>query len=271
MPPIDVTDDLHAAVLAAMKEATDTEVMPRWRALTAGEVRTKSAEWDVVTDADVLAERRLTLALRTLLDIPVVGEEATAAQPDLVDLVTGTDACWLVDPVDGTKNFVEGREDFACMVALVVGGRTQAAWITHPAVGRSMWGARGLGVFIDGERTTAPTPSDPAHPSGAIGARLFVEDADALYERAHSLGPVQDIRFCAGWDYYDLLVGAKDYVLFSRSLPWDHAPGGLLVHEAGLRIGRFNGDEYLPGDGRKGLLTAHPTVWELVRDGLGSG
>ena len=269
MPAFDVTDELHAAVLEAMQTATDAEVMPRWRSLAEGEVRTKSAEWDVVTDADVLAEKRLTLALRTLIDIPVVGEEATAADPALVDLVADSDACWLVDPVDGTKNFVEGREDFACMIALVVGGKTRAAWITHPAVGRRMWGSRGGGVFIDGEAVPTPTPSDPDRPRGAVGARLFIEDADAVYARAQELGPVQDIRFCAGWDYYDVLVGAKDYVLFSRSLPWDHAPGGLLVAEAGLRIGRFNGDEYLPGDGRKGLLTAHPTVWERVRDGLG--
>jgi fructose-1,6-bisphosphatase/inositol monophosphatase family enzyme len=229
VPTFDVTDELHAAVLVAMQNATDAEVMPRWRSLAEGEVRTKSAEWDVVTDADVLAEKRLTLALRTLIDIPVVGEEATAAEPGLVDLVADSDACWLVDPVDGTKNFVEGREDFACMVALVVGGRTQGAWITHPAVGRRIWGSRGGGVFLDGAAVRAPMPSDPERPSGAVGARLFIEDADAVYARARELGPVQEIRFCAGWDYFDLLVGAKDYVLFSRSLPWDHAPGGLLV------------------------------------------
>lgn len=269
MPIPAITDDLHNAVLAAMDEAAATEIMPRWRTLAEGDVRTKSAHWDVVTDADVLAEQQLTVALRALIDIPVVGEEATAAAPSLVDLVAGSDACWLVDPVDGTKNFVEGREDFACMVALVVGGRTEGAWITHPAVGRRIWGARGSGSFIDGERVMAPAPSDPQRPSGAVGARLFMADPEAVHARARDLGPVQDIRFCAGWDYYDLLVGAKDYVLFSRSLPWDHAPGGLLALEAGLRVGRFDGVEYLPGDGRKGLLTAHPDVWERVRDGLG--
>lgn len=269
MPSLDVTDDLHAAVLAAMHEATDAEVLPRWRALAEGDVRTKSADWDVVTDADVLAERRLTEALRGLVDVPVVGEEAASADPSLTDLVGSAEACWLVDPVDGTKNFVDGKEDFACMVALVVGGRTQGAWITHPAVGRRIWGARGGGVFIDGVPVATPQPSDPARPSGAIGARLFLEDADAVHERSRLLGPVREIRFCAGWDYYDILVGDKDYVLFSRSLPWDHAPGGMLAEEVGMRVGRFDGAEYLPGDGRKGLLTAHPSIWEKVRDGLG--
>jgi fructose-1,6-bisphosphatase/inositol monophosphatase family enzyme len=260
---------LTAAVFAAMANAAATEIMPRWRSLVDGDVRTKTADWDVVTDADVFAEKQLTVALRELLDISVVGEEATSANPSLADLVAASDACWLVDPVDGTRNFVAGREDFACMVALVVAGRTVGAWITHPAVSREIWGALGQGTFIDGERVTAPAPSDPSAPRGAIGARLFMDDADAVYRRAEDLGPVVDLRFCAGWDYYDMLTGAKDYVVFSRSLPWDHAPGGLLVEEAGLRIGRFDGSEYLPGDARKGLLTAHPSVWDVVRDGLG--
>lgn len=263
-----LTPELHQDVLAAMDAAAKAEILPRWRALEAGDVRTKSAEWDVVTDADVLAEEMLTASLRQLIDIPVVGEEATAANPALQDLVGSADACWVVDPVDGTRNFVNGQEDFACMVALVVGGRTQGAWITHPVVGRSMWAGVGQGTFIDGERIQASPPPQPDNPRGSIGARLFISDPESIQERANRIGTVEDIRFCAGWDYFDLISGAKDYVLFSRSLPWDHAPGGLMSVEAGLRVGRFDGSEYLPGDGRKGLLIAHPTVWEGIRDGL---
>ena len=139
-----------------------------------------------------------------------------------------------MDPVDGTRNFVHGREDFACMVALVVAGRTEGAWITYPAVDREMHGAAGVGTFLDGERVTAPLPPDASALRGALGARAFVKDPDAVYAAAGSVGPVRDIRFCAGWDYLDMVEGAKDYVYFSRTLPWDHAPGALLVREAGL-------------------------------------
>ncbi len=264
-----VTPALTQAVFSAMADAAAAEIMPRWRSLAAGQVRTKTADWDVVTDADVLAEKQLTAALRELLDIPVVGEEATSADPSLAGLVAQADACWLVDPVDGTRNFVAGQEDFACMIALVVGGRTEGAWITHPVVGREIWGARGQGAFVDGERVDTPVPTNPQAPRGAIGARLFMDNADEVYMRAEKIGPTVELRFCAGWDYYDVLLGSKDYVVFSRSLPWDHAPGGLLVAEAGLRIGRFDGSEYVSGDGRKGLLTAHPSIWEDVRDRLG--
>ena len=267
MPSL-VTSELSRAVLAAMRVATDAEVMPRWRSLTADDVRTKAGPWDLVTDADVLAERRLTVALGGLLDVPVVGEEATAGDASLLDLVASSEACWLVDPVDGTRNFVHGREDFACMVALVVAGRTEGAWITYPAVDREMHGAAGVGTFLDGARVTAPLPPDASALRGALGARAFVKDPDAVYAAAGSVGPVRDIRFCAGWDYLDMVEGAKDYVYFSRTLPWDHAPGALLVREAGLSSLRPNGAAYIPGDGGAGLLTAHPSVWDRVAAAL---
>jgi len=263
-----VTQALSDAVLAAIREATDAEVMPRWRSLSSDDIRTKAGPWDLVTDADVLAERRLTASLTSLLDIPVVGEEATAASPELLELVAAAEACWVVDPVDGTRNFVHGQEDFACMVALIEGGRAQGAWITYPAVDREMHGALGVGTFIDGKRATAPEPADASALRGALGARAFVRDVEGVYAAARTLGPVEDIRFCAGWDYLDMVEGLKDYVLFTRTLPWDHAPGSLLVREAGLASARPNGDEYLPGDGKPGLLTAHPSVWGRVSEAL---
>jgi fructose-1,6-bisphosphatase/inositol monophosphatase family enzyme len=66
----------------------------------------------------------------------------------------------------------------------------------------------------------------------------------------------------------DAVIGETDYVSFSRTLPWDHAPGALIANEAGLRAARLDGSEYLPGDGRAGILTAHPSVWQRVSDAL---
>ncbi len=263
-----VTAELSAAVISAMNDATDAEVMPRWRVLEAHEVRTKEAEWDLVTDADVEAERRLTVALRELVDVPVVGEEAASTNATLLDLVGGEGPVWLVDPVDGTRNFVNGSPDFGCMVALVDAGRTVAAWITYPAVGREMHGARGVGAFVDGERVTAATPPHPDALRGALGTAFYSADGQALLDRAAALGSVRPIRFCAAWDYLDVVLGVTDFVSFSRTMPWDHAPGSLICEEAGLMSRRPNGAEYLPGDGGTGILTAHPSVWQRVADAL---
>jgi len=269
LAPQTVTEDLSNAVLAAMADASAAEIMPRWRALTAAEIRTKSADWDLVTDADVNAEIMLTAALKAIIDLPVVGEEATAADASLLDIVGAAGACWVVDPVDGTRNFVDGKETFACMIALVDEGRTQAAWITYPTTGREIHAAAGVGAFLDGARIETPPPADALALRGAIGARFVQSGRDSVLERAAALGPASPIRFCAGWDYLDVITGLTDYVSFSRTLPWDHAPGSLIAREAGLDSRRHDGSEYLPGDGRSGILTAHPSVWQRVADALG--
>lgn len=262
-----ITPSLTLAVLDAMDAAVESEVMPRWRALEASEIRSKTHEWDLVTDADEGAERLLTSVLRGFIDIPVVGEEATSKDPSLMDLV-GSTSCWLVDPVDGTRNFVAGHETFACMVALIDRGLPIGAWITYPAVGRKAWALAGQGAFLDDAPLTTPAPSPEGGLRGAIGARLFLGEGEALMERAATLGEASPIRYCAGWDYLDVLTGATDYVSFSRSLPWDHAPGSLICNEAGLMSKRPEGDAYYPGDGRAGILTAHPSVWDKVASTL---
>lgn len=265
LPPDTITPQLSEAVLAAMNAATEAEVMPRWRALESHEIRTKSSEWDLVTDADEAAERHITAALRELVDVPVVGEEATAQDGSLLDLVDGEGAVWVVDPVDGTRNFVAGSEAFGCMVALIDDGRTVASWITYPAVGREIHAAKGVGTFLDGERLLASAPADPAALRGAVSAKFHDGDRDALLAAAESMGPAQPIRYCAAWDYLDVVTGATDYVAFTRTLPWDHAPGALICQEAGLTSARPSGLEYLPGgDVNAGILTAHPSVWERV-------
>jgi len=268
LPKNVITEELSHAVLAAMTSAAEAEILPRWRSLSADEIRTKSHEWDLVTDADVEAEKLLTASLRDLLDITVVGEEATADNPSLLDAVGTGEPCWVVDPVDGTRNFVEGKASFACMIALIDGGRTQGAWITYPTTGSELHAARGVGTFLDGTRHMAPAPPRPDALRGALATAFASTDPDALTDRAGALGPAAPIRYCAGWDYLDAVIGTTDYVSFTRTLPWDHAPGALIANEAGLRSARFDGSEYLPGDGGSGILTAHPSVWQRVSDAL---
>lgn len=269
LPSDAITEDLSNAVLAAMTRAAQAEILPRWRSLAAHEIRTKDHEWDLVTDADVESEKLLTAALRDLLDITVVGEEATAANPALLDEVGTGKPCWVVDPVDGTRNFVAGEETFACMIALIDGGRTQAAWITYPTNGGEIHAARGVGAFRDGARHTAPAPPNPDALRGAVSAVYTGKGAsESLLHRAATLGPAKPIRMCAGWDYLDVITGLTDYTSFTRTLPWDHAPGALIAQEAGLASARFDGSEYLPGDGGAGILTAHPSVWQRVSEGL---
>ena len=92
--------------------------------------------------------------------------------------------------------------------------------------------------------------------------------AEAGAERIGELLPGQH---CAGREYLDLLTGAQHFVLFWRTLPWDHAPGVLLVREAGGVARRFDGTDYHPADdddARGLLVAADEWTWTAARDAL---
>ena len=100
--------DLIAAVSEAIVAICAEEMVPRFRALNQSEIGTKDGG-DVVTIVDTICEQRLKATLTDLLPGSVtVGEEEVAANPALLDRLEGQDDVWLIDPLDGTKNFAAG-------------------------------------------------------------------------------------------------------------------------------------------------------------------
>jgi fructose-1,6-bisphosphatase/inositol monophosphatase family enzyme len=255
------------AVADAIREVAATELMPRFADLSTVDVSEKRPG-EVVTDADHAAELALIERLQAIRDLPVVGEEATSADPSLLDLAGSARAVWLVDPLDGTSNFVDGSTDFGVLVALVERGTAVASWCWHPAEQTMTHAVRGGGAWVDGRLAAADAPDDPDRLAGVLMRRYLPADVEAridrrLVERA-STG-----RRCAALDYPDLVRGATDYLVYWRTLPWDHAPGVLLAEEAGLRAGRPDGSRYRPADhDTRGLVVAHPEIWHKVRDAV---
>ena len=134
---------------------------------------TEKGPGDLVTIADQECERVLSERLRVLRDIPVVGEEATAADPSLLDLVATAPAVWVTDPIDGTSNFVAGNPNFVVMVSLVENGATMAAWVWHPETDTMLTAERGKGLLRNGEPAPTPTRSDRAR---GILKRKFMDE-----------------------------------------------------------------------------------------------
>lgn len=255
------------AVTDILQEAAEVAILPRFRALAVGEVFHKSPG-ELVTVADREAEDLIGPRLQALVDAPVVGEEATAAKPDLMTALRTAPTAWLVDPLDGTANFVAGRPEYAVMAALVHGGQTVAAWIVRPADGLAYVAERGSGAWRNGTRIIRePAPAEPSRLRGAGHTRFLDPDTKARVAAAAprfaGLGPGTS---CAGVDYPRLAEGELDFVLFWRTLPWDHAPGTLLLTEAGGTALRPDGSPYRPDDDRAGLLdAADRRCWDTVR------
>ncbi|MFJ8471477.1 inositol monophosphatase family protein [Kitasatospora sp. NPDC094011] len=258
--------DKVAEILA---EASAEAVEPRFRALSAGEVMEK-APGEIVTVADREAEAIIARRLHELLPVPVVGEEAVAADPALARAIHDEPAVWLVDPVDGTSNFVAGRPDYAVMCSLVRNGLTVASWIWQPAAATGYRAELGAGAWRDGERLTRPpAPADAGKLTGILKSR-FLDPADRHRMEANcaAFGEIHPGRSAAGIEYPEVVEGRVDFIFYWRTLPWDHAPGSLLISEAGGVAARMDGSPYRPEapgceDGL--LVAADPDTWERTR------
>jgi fructose-1,6-bisphosphatase/inositol monophosphatase family enzyme len=219
----------------AIRKAAATEIMPRWRQLAAHEVDQKSGPHDLVTDADRMAELYLTEALAALLPgSVVVGEEAVHANPASYEAIRGDAPVWIVDPVDGTRQFVRGEAGFCTLVALAHRGTLLASWTYAPARDRLATAQRGKGALLDGERLFSGVPEPGRDLRVATSHPDYTTDEEKhalLGLRADGVAP----RPCgsAGLEYLAIARGESDAVAFSWEAAWDHAAGLLLVEEAG--------------------------------------
>ena len=189
----------------------------------------------------------------------VVGEEAVAADPALLDRLDGAELAFVVDPVDGTSNFVAGLPLFGVMAAAVVDGAVVAGAIHDPVGDDTAVALRGGGAWIwaqDGTRSrlqVAPACA-PAAMTGCISWRYMPAPMRAAVVRNMvGLAGVADYR-CAAHEYRMLAAGHCDYLVFNRLMPWDHLAGWLLHQEAGGYAAHFDGSPYRPGDFTGGLI-----------------
>jgi fructose-1,6-bisphosphatase/inositol monophosphatase family enzyme len=250
-----------------LRDVSRKAILPRYRKLAAHEVTAKAAD-DVVTVADHDSEALLAEGLANIADIPVVGEEAAFTDASVFDRLTGD--CWIVDPLDGTRNFARGQPPFGILVAMAQGGDAHTGWIYDCLTDRFCVAHRGKGAFVNGEKITA-RPTGEARPVAAVSL-LFMDMAKREGVMA-GLGDhyrLVDVPWCAAEQYPRLALGVNDLSIFERTLPWDHAAGALWLNEAGGKCARLDGSPYRVDQwDRKGLLgAASPALWDEMAERL---
>ncbi|MCT9000007.1 inositol monophosphatase family protein [Chelativorans intermedius] len=264
------------AVMADMRLAALQEVMPRFQRLESGEVRSKAGAEDLVTEADLGAERMLTAALaRRFPGALVIGEEAVSAEPQRLRQLGRAALSIVIDPVDGTWNFAHGLPLFGMMVALVAEERTVAGIIHYPLTGEFVFARAGGGAWLaapDGQRR--PLRVAPPRPvggmSGIVGLpQLPAEEQAALAPRLPAFQRVTNYR-CSAYEYRLLAQGSADFLLNAQLMPWDHLAGHLIHREAGGHAAVLPGTPYRPSmtEGRL-LLASDAASWQAICRALG--
>jgi 3'(2'), 5'-bisphosphate nucleotidase len=195
------------------------------------QVETKGDE-SPVTLADQCAEKVIFEGLRRIApDIPVVGEEAASAG-DIPDV---SNRFWLVDPIDGTKEFISRNGEFTVNIALVDHRVPVLGLVLAPALGRLFIGAAGVGAWVEdrqGRRAIAVRAA-PAEGLTVVGSRHHGDDAAV---DGFLAGRAIAARTTVGSSLKLCLVaeGAADvYPRFGRTMEWDIAAGDAVLRAAG--------------------------------------
>ncbi len=233
-------------------------LLPRFRTLKASQVHRKGAD-SVVTDADWEAERFLEQGLRLILPNAIVlGEEGIANDKNQLKTFLQERRerpVWLVDPLDGTRNFVKRSQVFCSMVALVYDQEICASWIYSHSDNCIMHARQGGGVFIDDTPLASPSsPSSPSSASALPRGRISWTKQPLSYDEQR-IERLPSVR-CAGQDFVDLTRGRTDFSYYNSLWPWDHAAGGFLLESAGGRIAHIKTDTTPSPFERTGALLA---------------
>ncbi len=246
-----------------LAEAARAEIMPRFARLSAVDRRQKTSAFDIVTDADEAAEAAILSALRARHGSGAVyiGEEAAGRDPSLLATIATADLAFIIDPLDGTKNFASGLPLFGVMAAVTVAGEVVAAAIHDPVRADTACAIRGGGAWMEsstGEKT--PLRVAPPVPVGemecVVGTNFLPEPLRTeVNSRLSRLGMSTWLR-CAAHEYRLAAAGHVHAVFYNRLMPWDHAAGWLLHREAGGYSGHFDGSAYLPFHTTGGLVCA---------------
>jgi histidinol-phosphatase len=244
--------DLQLALQLA--DVADAHSLPRFRAVDLA-VETK-ANLTPVTDADRTVERALRDRLaRERPDEAVLGEEEGGGGG-------ATCARWIVDPIDGTKNFSRGIPMWATLIALERDGELTASVVSAPALGRRWWAARGEGAFADGVGIRVSRVAAVEDAVFSFSRHVLHDAMRELIRRAWHARTFSDF-----WQHVLVAEGAVDAALDPSLNAWDIAAVKLVVEEAGGRCTDLAGREGLGSSlvSSNGLL--HDVVLAAARDG----
>lgn len=255
------TEVLVQVAVQIAGEAAELVLSTRANAVT--EVDTKSSETDVVTAADRAAERLVRERLAELRPgEPVLGEEEGGH--------TGLDGLvWVVDPIDGTVNYLYGLPWYGVSIAAQLDGVSVAGAVVEPVSGRVWTAERGKGAWLDGRplRASASTRLELS-----LFATGFAYATDRRQRQAavmsQVLGQVRDLRRngAASLDLCAVAAGWLDGYVEHGLHRWDWAAGALIAEEAGAVISLPGSDP--DGLGSDATFAAAPGIAEELRSAL---
>lgn len=222
------------AALAAARKAGDIALR-----VFRGRVRVGyKSDSSPVTDADRAGEEAIRrLLTRAFPGDGFIGEEYGTSGGS-------AEAVWTIDPIDGTKNFIRGIPFWGCLIARIFRGRVTHGVMHLPALDETLWAVRGKGAFLNGRRLRVSRVRDLRRSYVLYGGLSYFVRDKALKNLAKIASKCHSTR-CFGdcWSYAFVARGQAEAMFEADLKPWDNAPTGLIVSEAGGRATDWKGHE----------------------------
>jgi fructose-1,6-bisphosphatase/inositol monophosphatase family enzyme len=224
-----------AEVEQVIRDVAEREILPWFGQLTAADISQK-APGDLVTVADRGAEAALAATLTTIVPgSVVVGEEAVGADADVLTMLGGSAPVWIVDPIDGTHNFVANNARFTTLVALAHQGELIASWTYAPVLNVMATALAGRGAYVDGRRARVrAAPPNLVHLDVTTPQqKWWTADQRLQFNRLSHHDVAWSFFDTSAFEYIELACGRRTAMILTWEYPWDHAAGLLLHAEAG--------------------------------------
>ncbi|OGY60372.1 MAG: hypothetical protein A3B23_01625 [Candidatus Colwellbacteria bacterium RIFCSPLOWO2_01_FULL_48_10] len=225
---------------------------------------TKSSPTDVVTEADLAVDDFIVCTIKKKYPSHgIISEENGEHQ-------SGAEYVWIIDPIDGTRNFSKAAPLFAVMIGLARNGKMELGAVYDPSMDELVLARRGKGTFLNGQRVRGSDCKKWAESWGSLTSRFsdngrkiiaqFMDHKPREPFWANSFG-------CIGINAIYLASGRRDWCVSSGSCLWDYAAVSIILKEAGYRVTNFKGKEWSFGD--KELLAANKYLYPKLLKILG--
>jgi len=244
-------------IKSILYEISKNIILPNFKNLNSNQIKYKNNK-DIVTSIDMEVENYLRKILTELIkDSNFIGEETYNHKPEIINYYNEKKYCWTVDPIDGTLNFVKGKEQFAVMIALTFSSKILQSWIYKPITDELMYSIYNQGTFLNNKKIINNNVFKSISNSiGSISSKYWdtylVEEIKNLknhFKKINSYGSI-------GCEYFDIALGKRDFVILSKLSPWDHLPGILMVRETGGVDSHFDNKTYRFNQKSKNLIVS---------------
>ncbi|ARS72852.1 inositol monophosphatase family protein [Sinorhizobium meliloti] len=233
-----------------VRQAAWTEILPRFRQMLELDVRSKADATDLVTAADEAAERFLKCEVESIMPgVLFVGEEGASRNPGLLGRLDRAETAVVVDPLDGTANYVAGMPLFGVMAAILRRGKVVAGVIYDPMSDDWVMAEEGGGAFLirPGGTERRLAVSSPVSLPEMVG--YVSTDFLPPQVKPDILAKLAKVRLfsnhrCAAHMYRAFAAGHGHFVMLDRLTPWDHLAGTLIATEAGAHVACLDGSPY---------------------------